>query len=102
MCSGTVDAAVNGGIKNYETFITGVYRENNPEIAEDVDSHPSKKALVKNLISLLLEQQKLLEEGIQLHGRKCLESMQPLHAHIKTTYGKMKSELNAVLEMSNV
>lgn len=40
--SGTVDAAVNGGTKNYESFITGAYRVANPEIAEDIDANPQK------------------------------------------------------------
>eukprot|EP00604_Paraphysomonas_vestita_P001302 CAMPEP_0174823826 /NCGR_PEP_ID=MMETSP1107-20130205/27980_1 /TAXON_ID=36770 /ORGANISM="Paraphysomonas vestita, Strain GFlagA" /LENGTH=53 /DNA_ID=CAMNT_0016048031 /DNA_START=219 /DNA_END=377 /DNA_ORIENTATION=+ len=48
--SGTVDAAVNGGIKNYESFITGTYAQNNPEIAEDIESNPSKSNLVDILV----------------------------------------------------
>ena len=30
---GVVDAAVNGGTKNYEAFINGEYKRTNPEIA---------------------------------------------------------------------
>ena len=100
-CSGTVDAAVNGGIKNYESFINGSYRTHNPEIAEDVDGCANKTNLVGKMVNILLDQLKLLDTGIHLHRRKCLESMQPLHAHIETTYSKMKSELLLVIESRN-
>mmetsp|Transcript_23629 Transcript_23629/g.43881 ORF Transcript_23629/g.43881 Transcript_23629/m.43881 type:complete len:107 (+) Transcript_23629:2-322(+) len=96
--SGTVDAAVNGGIKNYESFITGSYREANPEIAEDIDHHLDKKGnLVDRLKTCLYEQMKLLEKGIELHREKCLESMIPLHSHVELTFGKMKQELTELL-----
>ena len=96
--SGTVDAAVNGGIKNYESFITGSYRSENPEIAEDVDSSDIKKKSVETLKTCLREQLKLLESGINLHRTKCLESMRPLHVHIEGTFVNMKSELLALLD----
>ena len=97
MCSGTVDAAVNGGLKNYETFITGEYRQQNPEIAEDVDSTATKQEIVAILKSCLAEQLQLLEVGIGLHARKCLESMKPLHDHVEATFHKMKFELSQLL-----
>ena len=40
---GVAMAAVNGGLANYHTFITGSYRESNPEIAEDVMSTTAKQ-----------------------------------------------------------
>jgi hypothetical protein len=89
---------VNGGIKNYETFITGTYRQFNPEIAEDVDSTPSKAQLVDQLVTCLKEQITLLEYGIELHSAKCLESMRPLHVHIEKTFGNMKGELQGLLD----
>lgn len=97
MFSGTVDAAVNGGIKNYETFINGEYITNNPEIAEDVQSNSSKANLVDELVSVLRLQLELLESGIHLHKVKCLDSMKPLHDHIEITFDKMKKELLLVL-----
>ena len=97
MSSGTVDAAVNGGLKNYETFITGEYRQQNPEIAEDVDSSPLKQHVVAVLKACLAEQLHLLEVGISLHGHKCLEAMKPLHDHIEVTFHKMKLELTQLL-----
>jgi hypothetical protein len=93
-----VDAAVNGGIKNYESFITGSYREENPEIAEDIDTNIDKKGdLVDRLKACLHNQMDLLEKGISLHRVKCLESMIPLHSHVEVTFGKMKRELNELL-----
>jgi hypothetical protein len=100
-CSGTVDAAVNGGIKNYESFITGSYRQENPEIAEDIDQHMEKKGdLVSRLKACLHAQMDLLERGIALHRVKCLESMMPLHTHVELTFGKMKTELNELLDVN--
>ena len=96
--SGTVDAAVNGGIKNYESFVTNSYRSDNPEIAEDVDSNEKKKQSVQMLKDCLREQLKLLERGINLHRTKCLESMRPLHVHIEGTFVNMRSELTALLD----
>lgn len=98
VCSGTVDAAVNGGIKNYESFITGSYREDNPEIASDIDDNlPKKGDLVERLKQCLVVQMELLGRGIEVHGEKCLESMLPLHSHVETTFGKMKRELRDLL-----
>ena len=90
---------MNGGIKNYESFITGSYRQENPEIAEDIDQHFTKKGnLVERLKTCLQSQMEWLEKGIALHRVKCLESMIPLHAHVELTFGKMKKELNELLE----
>ncbi len=97
--SGTVDAAVNGGLKNYKTFITGEYRQENPEIAEDVDSSIEKQVIVSRLKGCLRHQLVLLDRGIILHGDKCLLQMVPLHDHIKTTYAKMKEELLDLLRL---
>lgn len=88
---------MNGGIKNYESFITGTYREANKEIADDVDSSPSKRAAFAQLKTCLVAQLALVEIGIHLHRKKCLESMKPLHDHIEKTFLRMKAELNALL-----
>lgn len=97
--SGTVDAAVNGGIKNYESFITGSYRQANPEIAEDIDQNLDKKGnLVDRLKTCLHDQMELLEQGIAVHRVKCLEAMIPLHSHVELTFGKMKKEIRELLE----
>jgi len=95
--SGTVDAAVNGGIKNYESFITGSYRSDNPEIAEDIDRCAQKHGIVQLLKDTLRDQLTILDRGIQLHRKKCLESMQPLHVHIENLFVKMRGELEVLL-----
>ena len=90
---------MNGGIKNYESFITGSYREDNPEIAADVDSHQSTKGdLIDRLKKCLIDQIELLEKGIAIHNEKCLESMKPLHSHVDMTFKKMKMELQELLD----
>ena len=40
---GVVMAVVNGGLKMYDAFITGTYKETHPEIFEDVDSTAVKR-----------------------------------------------------------
>ena len=90
---------MNGGIKNYESFITGSYREDNPEIAADVDSHQSTKGdLIDRLKKCLIDQIELLQKGIAIHSKKCLESMIPLHSHVNMTFDKMKKELQELLD----
>ncbi len=82
MMNGVVDAAVNGGIKNYETFLTGEYRTATADIAADMASHPEKAALEAALRSLLEEQLRILVRGMAVHGRVCSETMRPLHDYL--------------------
>ena len=96
--NGVVDAAVNGGTMNYATFITGDYRETNPEIAEDIDAHPHKHGLVDKLVAALKEQVEVLRPGIEIHGRKCSEQMRPLHAHIEQCFAKMEVVTRELVE----
>ena len=67
--NGTVDAAVNGGIANYEPFLTGSYRTDFPEIAEDVDSTPEKSMKVQELKDALEDHFKILKQGVEIHGK---------------------------------
>ncbi len=77
--NGTVDAAVNGGIANYEPFLTGSYRTDFPEIAEDVDSTPEKSAKVQELKNALVNHFIILKRGVEIHGKVCVDAMIPLH-----------------------
>ena len=51
--NGTVDAAVNGGIANYAPFLNGSFREDHPEIAEDIASTEEKSKMLDDLRRLL-------------------------------------------------
>ena len=95
--NGVVDAAVNGGIGNYRTFINGQYKDKNPEIYSDVCSSPSKSDVCDRLIKALKEQLEILEVGVEIHGRKCSESLKPLHEHIVGMFGKMKVDTQEML-----
>lgn len=80
--AGIVDAAVSGGVANYRTFFDGQYAETHPEIAEDVNRTPSKKAALDALRDALREQLAILGRGIEVHAVKCAEEMLPLHEHL--------------------
>ena len=70
--------------QNYETFVTGEYRETNPEIWEDICANPDKAGLAERLVDLMREQVEILAPGVDIHGHKCSEQMLPLHEHIKS------------------
>ncbi|GMH67394.1 hypothetical protein TL16_g04668 [Triparma laevis f. inornata] len=100
--NGVVDAAVNGGIGNYETFINGKYKVENAEIYEDVKSSPLKATAPSRLLACLREQLLILEAGVVIHATKCSPSLLPLHEHIDTMFAKMKVETNLMMEKAAV
>ena len=77
--NGTVDAAVNGGLANYAPFLTGSFEEENPEIVEDMDEHPEKRALIGELKNLMESHLVILKKGVEVHARVCDSHMLPLH-----------------------
>lgn len=95
--NGVVDAAVNGGIRNYIPFINGEYKDTNPEIYSDVINSPGKKDASKRLASALEEQLSILEDGVAIHGKKCAPSMMPLHEHINLMFKSMKDSTQKLL-----
>ncbi len=40
--NGVVDAAVNGGVTNFVTLLSGEFQHTHPEIVEDMQQHASK------------------------------------------------------------
>jgi len=95
--NGVVDAAVNGGLNNYETFIDGKYKDENPEIYEDVMSNEIKKKAPERLILALKEQMSLLDWGVRVHKSKCSETLLPLHEHIEIMFAKLKTNTNEMI-----
>ena len=80
--NGTVDAAVNGGIANYAPFLNGSFREDHPEIAEDIASTEEKSKMLEVLNSALEDHLVILKKGVVVHARVCIEQMIPLHEMI--------------------
>ena len=81
--NGIVDAAVMGGIVNYEkAFFTEEY----------MTKHPFKKdqdaiARLKNLIAMQIP---LLEVGIALHKQRVPQSLRPFHERMEESFARLK------------
>jgi HD-GYP domain-containing protein (c-di-GMP phosphodiesterase class II) len=90
--NGVVDAAVNGGLANYVSFLNGEYRNINPEIAQDVDSFEAKKDCSQVLSALVKQQIELMDKGIKIHSLKVCEAMKPLGQHMEGNYQKMRKD----------
>lgn len=86
-------------MSNYQCFIDGTYRVQNPEIYEDVNSSSEKQEIIYQLKACLAEQLQLLEEGMKLHQRKCLTDMRPLHNHLYLRFQEMKMKLTQLLQV---
>ncbi|PSN51994.1 Dedicator of cytokinesis protein 1 [Blattella germanica] len=93
--NGIVDAAVMGGVTNYEkAFFTTEYLE----------AHPEDASLVTKLKDLIASQIPLLELCVQIHRQKAPPSLGPFHQrleecflemqkHVEAKYGKKTCEL---------
>lgn len=81
---GIVDAAVNGGIGNYEkAFFT----------QESLQNNKSDKKGIDRLKELIACQIPLLEAGIEIHKDKAPESLQPYHSHMQEKFLKLKAHI---------
>ncbi|KAK4298449.1 hypothetical protein Pmani_029209 [Petrolisthes manimaculis] len=82
--SGMVDAAVMGGVVNYEkAFLTSEYECCH---AEDADK-------LGNLRQLIANQAPLLEAALFIHGRRVTEAEMGLHNHMVTSFNKMQAQI---------
>merc|ERR1711871_959059 len=85
--SGTVDAAVNGGISRYDSFLSHDYRWENPSI--DIDIIGSGKDVntilmeFKNAFQLLIT---TIGRAVKIHQRKVSNDMRALHEHLERLY----------------
>ena len=95
--SGTVDAAVNGGLKNYSQMISTQFLPNRPDIAEDIAANPHKASVFPRLKRAFRDHLTLLERVIELHGQKCQKDMMPLHNHIETCFIALEDEILTAL-----
>ncbi len=88
--NGVVDAAVNGGLANYVSFLDGSFRKLNPEIAADIDSSAAKAAIPAELGRLVAKQVEIMDRGIRIHSAKVSDAMKPLGQHMEKNYTKMR------------
>ncbi|CAN7990561.1 unnamed protein product [Ixodes hexagonus] len=90
LLGGIVDAAVNGGIGQYEkasaslcAFFTQESLQNNKSDWEGIDR-------LKELIACQIP---LLEAAIEIHKQKAPESLQPYHSHMQEKFLKLKAHI---------
>ncbi|XP_045614067.1 dedicator of cytokinesis protein 1 isoform X2 [Procambarus clarkii] len=82
--SGMVDAAVMGGIVNYEkAFLTDEYIESHPNDAEKLDG----------LRHLIASQVPLLEAALSIHECRVTDPIAGLHAHMVASFNKLKEQV---------
>ncbi|XP_063679023.1 dedicator of cytokinesis protein 3-like isoform X4 [Bolinopsis microptera] len=83
--NGTIDAVVQGGIKKYEeAFFCKEYGEKNPADAENI----------MYLKRIIIDQVEILQDGIDVHGKVCAESVKPLHDHLTSQHDKLRQDSN--------
>jgi len=86
--SGVIDAAVNGGVKNYkEAFFTQVYKDSNPD---KVNSNDEK---IEALKKAMQEQEKIIETALKIHDKICQPQMRALHDHMLEMLDRFKEEM---------
>lgn len=84
--NGIIEAAVNGGIANYEkAFFTDCY------LLEHFSSRD--RELVSRLKELIAVQVSILGPGIAIHRERVPADMRPFHEHLESQFEKMRSAL---------
>ncbi|KAM3958048.1 LOW QUALITY PROTEIN: dedicator of cytokinesis protein myoblast city [Aphomia sociella] len=79
--NGILDAAVQGGIKNYESaFLTPAYEER----------HPDDAPLLEKLKELIKDQIPLLKYGLEVHESRAPPDLIALHAHLLQCFRQMQ------------
>ncbi|CAH2001471.1 unnamed protein product [Acanthoscelides obtectus] len=82
--NGILDAAVMGGIKNYEeVFFTEEYET----------THSEDKMLIERLKDLIADQIPLLDLCVQIHKQKAPENLQPLQKRLEECFALMKADV---------
>ncbi|KAJ8931901.1 hypothetical protein NQ314_015170 [Rhamnusium bicolor] len=82
--TGILDAAVMGGIKNYEeVFFTTEYECH----------HPDDKILLQKLKDLIADQIPLLDLCVQIHKQKAPDNLQPLQKRLEECFALMRTDV---------
>jgi dedicator of cytokinesis protein 1 len=79
--SGTIDAAVSGGMENYKKAFLS---------AEYLSKNPNQAANVKLLRDGFTEQLHVLSDAIVVHAAICPESMRKLQEHLEEKLEELK------------
>jgi len=84
LLNGVIDAAVMGGISNYEkAFFNEEYLAKNPK-------HSS---FMEELKELIVDQVDLLEQGLALHKVRAPEDLRPFHEKMEKCFKDMKAKI---------
>jgi len=86
---GVIEAAVNGGVAKYQDAFF------NPRF---ISLHPEQGVYIRRLKQLILQQVRILEGGLALHGRLAPTTIQPLHRRLVERFAFMR---NNVMEASS-
>lgn len=87
LLSGVIDAAVMGGVAQYERAFFHSESNESPDLAGD-----DKVAKLKELIA---SQVPLLELAITVHDERAPESVRPLHEHLVTSFRRLRESLES-------
>mmetsp|Transcript_25082 Transcript_25082/g.31473 ORF Transcript_25082/g.31473 Transcript_25082/m.31473 type:complete len:1229 (+) Transcript_25082:1502-5188(+) len=100
--NGVVDAAVNGGLKNWAPLLTGQFVETHQDIQKDLDEHPDTKATVPaDFEKAIRDHLHLVSDCVAKHTLKCPPSMRPLADHIEqVSWPKLRAELTTLLDQA--
>jgi hypothetical protein len=85
---GILDAAVAGGLKNYEIFFTEEYQR----------SHPDYLRATEKLKDKMIALCKVSGRALKLHGLVCATAMQKLHEHMELKYDEFKKKYGSQLD----
>lgn len=82
--NGILDAAVMGGVTNYEkAFFTPEY----------LASHEEDEQLIEILKDLVASQIPLLDIGVKVHSARAPPALKPLQLRLEDCFGKMKAHI---------
>lgn len=92
LLNGVIDAAVMGGISNYERiFFSSEYLSKNPEHIAYID----------RIKELIVEQVDICEKGLKIHKGLVTPQLQPLHEKMEDIHKKNKAKANPYRKKQN-
>ena len=85
--SGTIDAAVNGGISKYDSILSRDYRWKNPSIDEEIlRSGKNVNEILEKFKTSFQKLIILIGKAVEIHKRKVCDDMRALHEHLERSY----------------
>ncbi len=90
---GTIDAAVQGGPKKYKiAFLSPEYKK----------AHPEDGDLCNNLEKLLMDQLKILKDGVDLHERLCPDNLTDFQKNLATKLAELRRDFGLATVVTRV